>query len=76
MPNPRGYAKKAKSPYRWSNYSAKRTCFKKKQEAIASRKYAEPEPNLEFETNYGKLPNYIMKVFDRFMKILWLKCIF
>ncbi|PAV76136.1 hypothetical protein WR25_17267 [Diploscapter pachys] len=44
MPNPR---------------SVKETYFKKKQEAIASRKYA--EPNLEFEKHYGKLPNYIMK---------------
>ncbi|PAV88747.1 hypothetical protein WR25_24297 isoform C [Diploscapter pachys] len=44
MPNPR---------------SAKETYFKKKQEAIDSEKYA--EPNLEFETNYGNLPNYIMK---------------
>ncbi|PAV67383.1 hypothetical protein WR25_23192 [Diploscapter pachys] len=45
-PNPRG---------------VKETYFKKKQEAIDSEKYAEPEPKLEFETHYGELPSYIMK---------------
>ncbi|PAV75521.1 hypothetical protein WR25_14691 [Diploscapter pachys] len=44
MPNPRG---------------VKETYFKKKQAAIASGKYA--EPNLEFETYYANLPSYIMK---------------
>ncbi|PAV88674.1 hypothetical protein WR25_25770 [Diploscapter pachys] len=44
IPNPRG---------------VKEAYFKKKQEAIASGKYAEPK--LEFETYYGKLPSYIMK---------------
>ena len=62
MPNPRRYTKKAKSPYRWSSYSVKETYFKKKQEAIDPGKYVEPEPKLEFETYYGELPSYIMKV--------------
>ena len=44
--------------------------FKKKQEAIDSEKYAEPEPKLEFETHYGELPSYIMKVFNRLTEIL------
>ena len=51
----------------------KEICFKKKQEAIASRKYAEPK--LEFEEYYGNLPNYIMKVLTDLRKY-WLKCIF
>ena len=53
----------------------KRTCFKKKQEAIDSEKYAEPKPKLEFETHYGDLPSYIMKVLTDLRKY-WLKCIF